>query len=548
MARPLYLLLLSLVFLNVASADETKLPPPDSKTIDFVRDIQPIFKSKCYSCHDGAKQRGGFRLDLKAAALKGGESFSPAIIPGKSADSPLIRVLAGLEEGLLMPPEGDRLTAQQIGLLRAWIDQGAKWPDSANVVDDVMSHWSFRPVVRKAIPTNAGAIGWARNPIDPFIIDRLRTESANLSPSVEADRRTLIRRLSFDLIGLPPTPDDVAEFVADQNPDAYERLVDRLLASPHFGERWARHWLDVARYADTKGYVFFQDKSFPWSWAYRDWVTQALSADMPYDRFIRAQLAADRLQASECGPGDLPALGFLTLGGRFMNNQHDIIDDRIDVVTRGLLGLTVSCARCHDHKFDPITLKDYYGMAGIFAGTRTINGRLGLSVFSNVNTVTLPETAEELKTRAEETAQYWAAVAEARKNLEAAKAAKAAKPAAKATKSAGRSLTKAAAKPAAKSELKTAARSTAKPVARRSTAKAQPSAAVRNPIRKSAASGTTVKPVAARKVAAKAKSSASSVARRMAKAVSRLSASAAAPAVTPSTPSSNGAGVLVGSP
>ena len=152
MARPLYLLLLSLVFLNVASADETKLPPPDSKTIDFVRDIQPIFKSKCYSCHDGAKQRGGFRLDLKAAALKGGESFSPAIIPGKSADSPLIRVLAGLEEGLLMPPEGDRLTAQQIGLLRAWIDQGAKWPDSANVVDDVMSHWSFRPVVRKAIP------------------------------------------------------------------------------------------------------------------------------------------------------------------------------------------------------------------------------------------------------------------------------------------------------------------------------------------------------------------------------------------------------------
>ena len=371
MARPLHLLLLSLVFLNVASADETKLPPPDSKTIDFVRDIQPIFKSKCYSCHDGAKQRGGFRLDLKAAALKGGESFSPAIIPGKSADSPLIRVLAGLEEGLLMPPEGDRLTAQQIGLLRAWIDQGAKWPDSANVVDDVMSHWSFRPVVRKAIPTNAGAIGRARNPIDPFIIDRLRTESANLSLSVEADCSTLIRRLSFDLIGLPPTPDDVAEFVADQNPDAYERLVDRLLASPHFGERWARHWLDVVRFAESDGFETNQPR--PNAWPYRDYVINAFNDDRPYEQFVAEQLAGDTFGADE-------ATGFIVGGawdrvkspdpGLTAQQRADELHDMVSTTGSAFLGLTVGCARCHNHKFDPISQVDYYAMKAIFAGVQ----------------------------------------------------------------------------------------------------------------------------------------------------------------------------------
>ncbi|TMQ29471.1 MAG: DUF1549 domain-containing protein, partial [Planctomycetota bacterium] len=179
-------------------------------------------------------------------------------------------------------------------------------------------------------------------------------------------KRTLIRRATFDLIGLPPAPEDIAAFEADRTPDAFARVVDRLLASPHYGERWGRYWLDVARYADTKGYVFFEENDYPWAYTYRDYVIRAFNDDLPYDRFVLEQLAADQLPL---GPDQRPltALGFLTLGGRFMNNQQDILDDRIDTVTRGLLGLTVACARCHDHKFDPIPSKDYYSLYGIFA-------------------------------------------------------------------------------------------------------------------------------------------------------------------------------------
>ncbi len=375
MARPHPVLLFLLLFQAVAiGADESKLPPPADQPVDFVRDIQPIFKSKCYSCHDGAKQRGGLRLDLKAAALKGGESFSPAIIAGKSAESPLIRVIAGLEEGLLMPPEGERLTVQQIGLLRAWIDQGAKWPDSANVVDDVMSHWSFQPVVRKPIPaSDPRQTGWSRNPLDPFVIERLKKEAAsgNLAPSAEADRVTLIRRLSFDLIGLPPTPADVAEFVADKNPDAYERLVDRLLASPHFGERWARHWLDVVRFAESDGFETNQPR--PNAWPYRDYVINAINDDRPYEQFIAEQLAGDAFGVDE-------ATGFIVGGawdrvkspdpGLTAQQRADELHDMVSTTGSAFLGLTVGCARCHNHKFDPISQVDYYAMKAIFAGVQ----------------------------------------------------------------------------------------------------------------------------------------------------------------------------------
>ena len=190
-----------------------------------------------------------------------------------------------------------------------------------------------------------------KNPIDAFILAKL--EEKGLAPSKPADRRTLIRRVSFDLIGLPPTPEEVEAFVADPSPDAYEKLVDRLLASPHYGERWGRHWLDVARYADTKGYVFTEERRYPYAYTYRDYVIRAFNEDLPYDQFIVQQLAADRLPLGD-DKRPLAALGFLTLGRRFLNNQPDIIDDRIDVTMRGLLGLTVGCARCHDHKFDPI--------------------------------------------------------------------------------------------------------------------------------------------------------------------------------------------------
>jgi hypothetical protein len=233
------------------------------------------------------------------------------------------------------------------------------------VSEQRQQHWAFQPV-RKPAPPRVKNAGWAQTPIDAFILAKL--EEKDLRPAPPADRRTLCRRASFDLIGLPPTPEQVAAFEADSSPDAFAHLVDSLLASPHYGERWGRYWLDVARYADTKGYVFNQERRYPYSYTYRDYVIRAFNEDLPYDRFILEQLAADRLPLGE-DKHSLAAMGFLTLGRRFMNNKHDIIDDRIDVVTRGLLGLTVSCARCHDHKFDPIPSSDYYSLYGVFASS-----------------------------------------------------------------------------------------------------------------------------------------------------------------------------------
>jgi hypothetical protein len=207
-----------------------------------------------------------------------------------------------------------------------------------------------------------------RTPIDAFILARL--EKQNLAPSPEADRATLIRRLNFDLIGLPPRFDEVESFAADNSPQAYESLVDRLLNRPQFGERWARHWLDVARYSDTKGYVFQEDRSYKEAYTYRDWIIQSINRDLPYDQFLKYQLAADQLPTIDgLTVNSQAAMGFLTLGRRFLNNKHDIIDDRIDVVTRGMLGLTVTCARCHDHKYDPIPTADYYSLYGVFASS-----------------------------------------------------------------------------------------------------------------------------------------------------------------------------------
>ena len=325
----------------------------------FERHVRPLLAEHCHRCHGPQKQEGGLRLDTRDGAFKGGEN-GPVIVPGKVSESRLIAVLKPDAEPR-MPP-GKPLKPEAIGALEAWIARGAPWPaDKATAKTTIGDPWGLKPLVAHPVPGNA------KHAIDAFINARLNQEG--LKPAPRAERRVLLRRASFVIRGLPPTPEAVEAFVADNSPNAWEKAIDQLFSGNAHGERWARHWLDVARYADTKGYVFFQDKSFPWSWAYRDWVTQAFSTDMPYDRFIRAQLAADRLQASECGPGDLPALGFLTLGGRFMNNQHDIIDDRIDVVTRGLLGLTVSCARCHDHKFDPVPTRDYYSLYSIFASS-----------------------------------------------------------------------------------------------------------------------------------------------------------------------------------
>ncbi|HKS37357.1 MAG TPA: PSD1 and planctomycete cytochrome C domain-containing protein, partial [Verrucomicrobiae bacterium] len=317
----------------------------------------------CYGCHGPKKEEAGLRWDVKEVALKGGES-GPAIVPGKSAESRMIHLVAGLQDDLVMPAKGERLSAEQIGLLRAWIDQGAGWPDSASVkITSNRDHWAFKAPLRSALPEVKNR-KWIRNPIDHFILARIEKEG--LKPSPEADRVTLIRRLSLDLLGLPPTIREVDVFLADRNPNAYDALVERLLSSPHCGERWGRHWLDAARYADSNGFEKDAKRSI---WPYRDWVIGAFNRDLSFDRFTIEQLAGDLLPRDP-GSGDqdpIIATGFLR---NSMLNQEGGIEpeqfrteamiDRMDAVGRTWLGLTIACAQCHNHKYDPISQKEYY--------------------------------------------------------------------------------------------------------------------------------------------------------------------------------------------
>ncbi|MFM9115018.1 MAG: DUF1549 domain-containing protein [Planctomycetota bacterium] len=354
------------------------LPAAVTDAVDFRRDIEPIFRDHCLSCHGTKQQKGGFRLDQKSAAMRGGDSFSPAIIPRKSAASPLVRMVAGLEEGFEMPAQGDRLTARQISVLRGWIDQGASWPDdAAGDVDPRRQHWAWQPIRRPSVPTKTptGHEAWGRNPIDAFILAQLSAQ--NLTPSPAADLPTLARRVLFTLTGLPPSPDEVASWIdldATTNIHstlAYEQLVDRLLASPRYGERWARHWLDVVRFAESDGFETNQPR--PNAWPYRDYVIRSFNEDKPYDRFVFEQLAGDRVGRDE-------AMGFL-VGGPFdrvkspdivltLTQRADELHDMIGTTGSAFLGVTVGCARCHSHKFDPISQTDYYAMRAVFAGVQ----------------------------------------------------------------------------------------------------------------------------------------------------------------------------------
>ena len=329
----------------------------------FERMIRPILVEQCSACHGAKKQNGELRVDSLKSLLRGGDT-GPAIVPGQSRQSLLMKAVVRSED-LAMPPEKP-LTRQQVDALRQWIDSGAAWPKSAGQLKSMTDrsakdHWAFQPVRKPNVPRHEDA--WGNTPVDAFILQALKANSLNPAPT--ADRRTLLRRATYALTGLPPSPDAVARFTNDQRPDAWQRAVDSLLSSQRYGEHQARHWLDVARYADTKGYVYAREERF-WvhAWTYRDWVINALNADMPYDRFLLLQLAAD--QVEDRAAGDLAAMGFLTLGRRFLGLKHDIIDDRIDVVCRGTMGLTVSCARCHDHKYDPIPTADYYSLYGVF--------------------------------------------------------------------------------------------------------------------------------------------------------------------------------------
>jgi len=351
-------------FVLLASASAAQPAAADDEF--FEKHVRPVLVERCLSCHGPEKPKGGLRLDTRAAALAGGDG-GPAVVPGKPKESRLIAAVRHADDDLKMPPAG-KLPAGEVAALEAWVARGAPWPATLQlaapnaIAKAASTHWAFRRVTRPPLPQIRNPQSAIRNDIDRFVLAKL--EAAELTPSPPADRRTLIRRATFDLHGLPPTPDEVAAFLADPAAAAYEALIDRLLASPRYGERWGRHWLDVARYADNKGYVFFEGKEYPWAWAYRDYVVGAFNRDLPFDRFVREQLAADLLPLAD--PKDLAALGFLTVGGHFLNNTHDILDDRIDVVTRGLMGLTVTCARCHDHKFDPVPSADYYSLYGVF--------------------------------------------------------------------------------------------------------------------------------------------------------------------------------------
>jgi len=343
--------------------------PPAS--IEFFESrVRPILADRCLKCHGEKKQSSGLRLDSREAALKGGDN-GPALVLAKPDESLLIQAVAHTHAELKMPPS-EKLPEPAIATLRQWVTLGAPWPAAAtqapaSTVNAVAAaaHWAFRPIKKVAPPVPADR-AWVRSPVDAFVLARLK--AAGISPSPAASKRTLIRRATVDLLGIPPTAEEVDAFEADQSPDAFARLVDRLLSSPRYGERWGRHWLDVARYADTKGYVFTQDRSYPFAYTYRDYVVSAFNADLGYDQFVIEQLAGDQVAKGK-DKRPLAGLGFLTVGRRFLLDQNEIIDDRIDVVSRGFLGLTVTCARCHDHKFDPIPTEDYYSLYGVFASS-----------------------------------------------------------------------------------------------------------------------------------------------------------------------------------
>ena len=361
----------------------------------FETKVRPLLIAKCHECHGNEKPKAGLRLDSRGAVLTGGESGTAAV-PGKPEESLLVDAI-GYRNTVQMPPKA-KLPDAEIATLTEWVRRGLPWPNSKPAVsgsvpvaavvtdftDEQKSFWAFQPVKHERPPVVKADI-WVRSPIDRFILAEL--EAKGLGVSREADARTLLRRVTLDLTGLPPTPDDVAEFVAEAAPDALERVVDRLLASPRYGERWARHWLDVARFADSNG--LDENLAYANAFRYRDYVVKAFREDKPYDRFLIEQIAGDLLESADGQATDLTpaadsfdalvATGFLCLGAKMLAEddpvkmQMDIIDEQVDTIARAVMGLTMGCARCHDHKFDPLTTEDYYGLAGIFKSTQTMD-------------------------------------------------------------------------------------------------------------------------------------------------------------------------------
>ncbi|MBP6824673.1 MAG: PSD1 domain-containing protein, partial [Acidobacteria bacterium] len=376
----------------------------EQASVDFKRDIEPIFAASCYQCHGPKKAAGQLRLDVKASAMKGGISGAN-IIPGNSKASTLLKRILGEGGEVRMPLGGDALKSEQVELIRKWIDQGATWPSTeesaistkAGQQSAIPQHWAYVKPVRPAIPQVKNQ-SWVRNPIDAFVLARLEKEG--LTPSPEASKETLLRRVYLDLIGLPPTVKEMDEFLADQSPDAYEKAVDRLLASPHYGERWARPWLDLARYADSNGY---EKDNLRVMWKYRDWVINTLNADMPFDQFTIEQIAGDMLPNpttdQKIATGFHRNTQLNTEGGVDPEAaRHEVIVDRVNTTATVWLGSTLGCAQCHNHKYDPFSQRDYYKLYSFFDNSAyQIQGSEAFSRVAYEPTLELPTPEQEVK-------------------------------------------------------------------------------------------------------------------------------------------------------
>ncbi len=358
------------VAVNVAGTSKLNQEASDF----FEQKIRPILTENCYKCHSAGaeKIKGGLLVDTKEGLLKGGDT-GPAIVAGDPDKSLLIKAVRYTDKDLQMPPGDKPLASEQVQDLETWIKMGAPDPRdgaSAHVYkvdfNEAKKHWAFQPIKEPPVPSAKDSDKWAQTAVDKFILQKLQEKK--MKPSAPADKVTLLRRASFDLIGLPPTPQELESFLTDTNENAFEKVVDRLLDSPRYGERWGRYWLDLAHYADTRGTAEGnRNNRYNFAYTYRDYVIKAFNEDLPYDQFLIQQIAGDKLPGLETPK--LAALGFLTLGNRFGNQANDIIDDRIDIIGKGTLGLTLTCARCHDHKFDPIPTEDYYSLHGIFASS-----------------------------------------------------------------------------------------------------------------------------------------------------------------------------------
>ncbi len=342
--------------------------------VEFAREVLPIFKKYCYQCHGPDKQESGYRLDVRDTATNGGDRGTRVIFPKDAANSPLFRFINGQEEGLWMPPKESgksALSSDDLKTIRTWLDEGAVWPDAYSGQHGGPSlHWSLQPIMKPSPPI-AGV-----NELDAFIQTKLAENKLELSP--EADRRTLIRRLSFDLLGLPPSQAKIKFFLEDNSPRAYEDLIDRLLASSHYGERWGRHWLDIARYTESQGFEY--DRLRDNAWHYRDYVIKSFNDDKPYTQFMREQIAGDVMEPITrdgiiatsllvCGPWDQAGNGQSNKMQRAITRE-DELEDMIGVIGQSFLGLTINCARCHSHKFDPIPHKEYYQIKSVFEGVK----------------------------------------------------------------------------------------------------------------------------------------------------------------------------------